>query len=96
MNTVIAIRVKQLATGPKQYPVKCITGVTCLARKNKILLGYLLRVKMPPSKFEANLTLHVRKFASFSLFLLASSSSNDYFHTYIIIYFLANQLISLI
>ena len=51
---------------------------------------------MPPSKFEANLTLHVRKFASFSLFLLASSSSNDYFHTYMIIYFLANQLISLI
>ena len=43
------------------------------------------------SKFEANLTLRLRvKHASFSL---ASSCSNDYFRTYAIIDFLANQLV---
>ena len=51
---------------------------------------------MPPSKFEANPTL-IRgvKRASFSLFTLASSCANAYFHAYTIIDFLADQLVFL-
>ena len=49
---------------------------------------------MPPSKFEANSTLHLRvRHSSFSLFLLASSCSNDYYGAYAIIDFLSNRLI---
>ena len=48
---------------------------------------------MPPSKFEANPTLRLRvRHASLSLFPVASSCSNDCFHVYAKIYFLANQL----
>ena len=51
---------------------------------------------MPPSKFEANLTLRLRvKRTSFSLFTLASSCSNAYFRAYAIIDFLADQLVFL-
>ena len=51
---------------------------------------------MPPSNFEANLTLHLRvRHAIFSLFPFASSSSNDYFHMCVIIDFLANRLVFL-
>ena len=54
-----------------------------VSEKNKILF---YGVKMLSSKFEANLTLHLRvRRASFSLFPLASSCSNDYFHMYAII-----------
>ena len=51
---------------------------------------------MPPSKFEANLTLRrgVRR-ASFSWFSLASSCANAYFCTYAIIDFLADRLVFL-
>ena len=49
---------------------------------------------MPPSKFEANPTLSLRvRRASFSLFPLASSCLNNYFHVYSIIDFLANRLV---
>ena len=49
---------------------------------------------MPPSKFEANLTLCLRvKHASFSLVTLASSCSNAYFRVYAIIDFLTDQLV---
>ena len=48
---------------------------------------------MLPSKFEANPTLRLRlRHASFSLFLLAYLCSNDYYRTYALIDFLANQL----
>ena len=48
---------------------------------------------MPPSKFEANPTLHLWvKRASFSL---ASSCLNDYFRAYVIIDFLSNRLVFL-
>ena len=49
---------------------------------------------MTSSKFEVNLMLRlpVRR-ASFSLFPLASSCSNDYFCMYVIIDFLANRLV---
>ena len=51
---------------------------------------------MPLSKFEANLTLRLLvKHASFSLFPLPSSCSNDYFRAYTIIDFLANRLVFL-
>ena len=51
---------------------------------------------MPPSKFEANPTLHLRvKRSSFSLFPLASSCSNVYFRTYAIIDFFADWLVCL-
>ena len=62
-----------------------------------ILPCYLLRrVKMPPYKFEANPALRLRvKCSSFSLFPLASSCSNAYFHAYAIIDFLADCLIFL-
>ena len=51
---------------------------------------------MPPSKFEANLTLRLRvKRTSFSLFTLASSCSNAYFRAYAIIDFLADRLVFL-
>ena len=58
---------------------------------------YLLRLgKMPPSKFEANLTLRLRvKRTSFYLFTLASSCSNAYFRAYAIIDFLADRLVFL-
>ena len=65
-----------------------------VSEKNKnlfLLLCYLLRrAKMPPSKFEANPTLRLRvRRASFSLFPLASSCSNDNTQVYTIIDFLA-------
>ena len=51
---------------------------------------------MPPSKFEANPTLHRGvKRASFSLFTLASSCANAYFRAYAIIDFLADRLVFL-
>ena len=51
---------------------------------------------MPPSKFEGNPTLRLRiKRASFSLFTLASSCSNAYFHSYVIIDLLADRLVFL-
>ena len=51
---------------------------------------------MPPSKFEANSTLHRGvKRASFSLFTLASSCANTYYRVYAIIDFLADQLVFL-
>ena len=51
---------------------------------------------MPPSKFEANLTLRLRvKRTSFYLFTLASSCSNAYFRAYAIIDFLADRLVFL-
>ena len=51
---------------------------------------------MPPSKFEANPTLRLRvNRSSFSLFPLASSCLNAYFHAYAIIDFLADQLVFL-
>ena len=51
---------------------------------------------MPPSKFEANPTLHHGvKRASFSLFTLASSCANAYFRAYAIIDFLADRLVFL-
>ena len=51
---------------------------------------------MPPSKFEANSTLHRGiKRASFSLFTLASSCANAYYRAYAIINFLADRLIFL-
>ena len=51
---------------------------------------------MPPSKFEANPTLRRGlKRASFSLFTLASSCANAYFHAYAIIDFLADRLVFL-
>ena len=52
---------------------------------------------MPPSKFEANPTLHRGvKCASFSLFTLASSCANAYFRAYAIIdHFLADLLVFL-
>ena len=51
---------------------------------------------MPPSKFEANPMLRLRvKRAFFSLFTLASSCSNVYFHAYTIIDFLADRLVFL-
>ena len=51
---------------------------------------------MPPSKFEANLTLRLRvKRTSFSLFTLASSCLNAYFRAYAIINFLADRLVFL-
>ena len=55
--------------------------------KKNVLLCYLLcRVKMPPSKLEANPTLSVRvRHASFSLFPLASLCSNDHSHLVIIV-----------
>ena len=51
---------------------------------------------MPPSKFEANPTLHRGvKRASFSLFTLASSCANAYFRAYAIIDVLADRLVFL-
>ena len=51
---------------------------------------------MPPSKFEANLTLRRGvKHASFSLFTLVSSCVNVYFHAYAIIDFLTDRLVFL-
>ena len=47
---------------------------------------------MPPSKFDANPMLCRRvRHASFSFILLVSSCSNDYYHAYAIIDFLANR-----
>ena len=51
---------------------------------------------MPPSKFEANPTLHLRvKRSYFSLFPLASLCSNVYFRAYAITDFLADRLVFL-
>ena len=51
---------------------------------------------MPPSKFEANPMLRRGvKRTSFSLFTLASSCTNVYFHAYAIIDFLADRLVFL-
>ena len=45
---------------------------------------------------EANMMFHLLvRHASFPLFLLASSCSNDYFHPYMIIDFLTNRLVFL-
>ena len=68
-----------------------------LARKTNFFFIALLLPFMSNedvvSKFEANLALRLRvKHASFSL---ASLCSNDYFRTYAIIDFLANQLVFL-
>ena len=51
---------------------------------------------MPPSKLEANPTLRrVVKYASFSLFKLASSCANAYSRAYTIFDFLADRLVFL-
>ena len=75
--------------------------MTVLGKKRKtnfffIALLPLCRVKMLPSKFEANLTLRLRvKHTSFALFPLASSCSNDYFCADLMFDFLANRLVFL-
>ena len=58
-----------------------------------VFLPFYIEWKMPPSKFEANLTLrlHVRH----AYFFLSVSCSNDYFRSYTIIDFLANWLVFL-
>ena len=70
-----------------------------LARKTNFFFIALLplrRAKMPPSKFEANLTLRRGvKRASFSLCILASSCANAYIRAYAIIDFLADRLVFL-
>ena len=78
----------------------CIWENQLVSEKNKILFNAFFNLlhpaNMPPSKFEANLTLLLRvRRATFSSFPLASPCLNDYFRVYTIIDFLANRLVFL-
>ena len=67
-----------------------------LARKQIALLPFTSS-EDTAVQFEANPSLRLRvKHASFSLLPLTSSCSNAYFHTYVIIDFLADWLVFLL